>query len=321
MNNSEEKSIGSVGYDIITEILKNKNSGIKKILFHYTSTESFMKIIENKSIWFTRYDFFNDPTEGKDIITMYEKACTELLNEGLDEEYIDSIKNLIPNKTRIIKLENPTPDEDGKLIETYGVTDCDKTDVYICSFSKESDSLIMWNYYNNGDLTNCCNFSIECEAIKNNYKKKSIELTFEEVIYDEKEKIGNLCKIIKSLYNVRNQDPNFEKTKSLIKIVLENLQFRYKNKGYSDEQEIRAIFYVPRKEDENEEKFNKNIKYRTAHGMIIPYIIMQLDVEGLWNICLGPRNCYDKSIETMYEYLESIDIQASVRKSDIPLKF
>jgi len=175
---------------------------------------------------------------------------------------------------------------------------------------------MMWNYYNDGDLTNCCNIHIEPDTIVNNYREKSIELNFENVIYDEKKKIENLCRIIKLIYEIKDQDPYLEKTKYLIEIVLENLQFKYKNESYSDEEEIRAIYYVAK-----EEGSDIGIKYRTAHGMMIPYIIMGLDLEQISGVSLGPRNCNDKSVETMQEYLQSVGISATVKKSNIPIRF
>lgn len=296
---------------------KSKNELESSIdnIFHYTSTENLMKIITYKSLWFTRFDFLNDLTEGKDIILMYHKACERLLNEGIDEKYIDSINDIVPSETEWIPfIKEFTSDETGDIVNEADISTGERN-VYICSFSSSDDSLMMWNNYNDGNLTNCCNIHIPFNAIKVD-KAVSTALSFRRILYDDDEKIKLLCEKIRLLYNHRAEDPSLNDTRNAIEILLTNQQFIFKNKNYSDEKEIRGIYRISKKMEPS-----IGIRYRTAHGMIIPYIALDLDICKISGVTLGPRNCSDKSTEILQEYLQSNGVSNIVNKSNIPARF
>lgn len=105
---------------------------------------------------------------------------------------------------------------------------------------------------------------------------------------------------------------------SIIKQYLEEYQFMFKNAGYSQEQEVRAVLRIA-----NEPESDTGIKtqYRTAHGLIIPYVSLKLDTSKISVICLGPRNCNETNIAVTKEYLKSIRLNAEVVPSNIPVRF
>ena len=92
-----------------------------EIIYHYTSGQGLMGILSNSEIHCSHISFLNDPSE---------------------HEYFDEI---------LAKLFESNPDCKSIYYELYnesyfGIT-YSKHDFYVLSFSKNEDSLSMWNYY------------------------------------------------------------------------------------------------------------------------------------------------------------------------------
>ena len=100
---------------------------------HYCTISTLKSIIEHRCLRFTDVRFLNDSTEFTDIL----RVVDSVLQEGsYSEPFVqlllaDSTKKLLKDYRQAMSFEGKT--------QVYRA--------YTCSFSTNSDSLNMWNYY------------------------------------------------------------------------------------------------------------------------------------------------------------------------------
>ncbi len=126
---------------------EKKYWNVPDIVFHYTSPDSLVEIINAKQLWFSRFDCLNDTGEGKYIQEIYARVLDKLRSENqIDGDFLNKVEGVKPSYCRFFRQpgKQGTKSDDGVTVyEGFDVT----TKPYICCFSKEDDSLPMWNYY------------------------------------------------------------------------------------------------------------------------------------------------------------------------------
>jgi hypothetical protein len=246
-------------------------------IYHYTSLEAMMKIVETKSLWATNCQYLNDIHETRYIINKLEEIAKKLneyekiaVKMTINEFNSDTYKNILK-------------------------------DIYIISFSKEKDSVSMWgNYGKNGVIMEFYapeflrgGIENEIKTLYNgNIKIIKIAKLFSYAIYD-----NNLIKdvvlfdIIKNINNVNEYDDN-----KAVELFLS--LFLIKDKTYSYENEIRIVFSVLYDTDINDFE-----KYRLKNNLIIPYIDVSFEENGklpLKSVMYNPEQndvMYEESIK------------------------
>lgn len=147
-----------------------------KILYHYTSAQGFLGILQSRTLWASHILFQNDLREGKIAFSVFD----ELLN--------NDFKDYASNK---------------EFAEEYDLfKSCKESGVYTISFSEKKDDLSMWNGYSGENFSVCFGVDVyafveslqseeTCKESDNNkksgplYGKISIEL--KKCIYDRTE--------------------------------------------------------------------------------------------------------------------------------------
>lgn len=287
-----------------------------RTIYHYTSPEGLIGILQqnNPVLWFSRYDILNDTAEGKNVMSVYRKACNKLLNsKEISKRFYDDIYNLeIAKKTALIYKEAINNTIHGKY------TECDK---YICSFSKNGDSLPMWNYYvknnkfegfNIGFTFFANEYDIHKTALDNGY---SIE--FYSVIYDENQKLEIIKKKILNIYSaITNYDKQINRVQTHLMNVLNDYSLIFKTECFKHEEEVRAIIELPREQNIFE------IKYRTKNGYIIPYISFELSKVNICEINIGPLLKDDSCKKNIADMLLRYNYHpCRIKSSAIPIRY
>ena len=277
-------------------------------LYHYTSGAGLKGIVDSGELHCTRADFLNDPSE-----TTY---LNDILNEVLDSD--PEYKNLYKN------FGNPRHYKDLRQIS------------YITSFSKNKDSLTMWNYYAQGNGYNI-EFDVE-DIIK---KTKSDTQFFNFAYYD--------YKIIHVLYDknkyIQSIKDIFDKLETLIgnEIIkddrsvaydtmselceqgmyfnntLENTRFRYKDKAYENEAEVRICNII------NFDGSDEAVRFKLSEtGVFIEYTALKIDVENdIKSIMCHPSSTdlhtrgVERFIDNKHEYKYNCECRGS-RSADLP---
>lgn len=98
------------------------------VVFHYTSPDAFLSIMNDGKLRFTDRNYLNDTSEGKYIFDLcLENSKT--ICEGYEAYEQGFVEACMEMKSRF---------EEIRL-------------VYQCSFSTDPDSLCLWNYYTHGN--------------------------------------------------------------------------------------------------------------------------------------------------------------------------
>lgn len=291
-------------------------SPVNGFICHYTSNEGFYGIIANKKItlWFTRYDHFDDRTEGIHINNLYIEVCDKLYSSN-------KISGQFYNLIKEIKLDyNKTNFYYDSSKECLCSLYYSKTIPFICCFSRDIDSQLMWENYLKGSSSGY-NIVFASEKMYKSIKNKGYIIDNFNVIYDNNIKMTIIESLIMYTYiNFKN----IGKIENYIKHQINKMSLIFKNTNYQYEHETRLIIYIP----ENDIKEAVEIKHRKNNNLSIPYIEVDINANSICEINIAPLSCSDDSKEiqkqTIFDYLKKeIDIHINhinIDFSNIPDK-
>lgn len=278
----------------------NPNELENKILYHYTTPEGLLGILQSDSVKLrlTKASALNDMMEGKILKERYKSVCTKLYREGK-----------MNKKEYEFLMENTKLDNNGELKES------EYRKMYICSFSLERDSLPMWNYYVKGGGYQGYNIGFQnpfiwCELSDNYLIHRFLRIC--KVEYSEEILESLLMECIDS---VHKSPEYFGEIYGDVYSALSWGALEHKLECFSHEKEIRLIYTAS---DEDEEK----IQYRTKNGVLIPYIEIPFFKETVKEITIGPLVERELAVENLKEFLDlrgykNIDIKVS----NVPIRY
>lgn len=318
-----------------------KTSDVYERLYHYTTFEGLLGILNTRSLWATNYKFLNDTSE---------------LNLFLNEKLPEVFRETIYKKYKQFFDENPEKFEEFKsktrkdlwdvcLFESQSLIRSFMSplneQIYICSlcgdnqddFTNKNGLLSQWRAYGkNGGFAIVLNTK-EMETILEkefaSYMYGSISMS--DVIYSHdiarfKSELGqDLETIIKHAEHIINnlisgeQYIKFEKNSYSAFL---NCIARYKHQGFKEENEVRIFSHLllePFKAYETEGKVEKEVLFRGNELLKTPYISLfgnkdsQLPIK---EIIVGPQREQDKRCSFIKTLLRNEDIE--VTKSEIP---
>lgn len=288
------------------------------VVYHYTSLSNIKSILLREGgalLWASRHDCLNDASEGTLPRLRFRQVCDRLSKEDkLDEAFLNVINNVQPNKTDLI-----IPTNGGKK---RPVRDSYKT--YIVSFSEDSDSLAMWNYYSKGSHYEGMNIGIDTQVLLNSLnstlnKNGTVNIQAAKVIYDEDEQLEIIEEAILDLR--RAYTPGHETSvRFCVGTLLAKLGPVFKLDYFSYEREVRLFVQVFKKFE-----IDNPVKYRSNAGFVIPYIELEFDKNSISEITLGPALSDEKQKlaqkEVAQEMMRSYGYGAQVDCSRIPVRF
>lgn len=272
------------------------------ILYHYTTGQGVFGIINSKQLHCSNVMFLNDPSEQKysneilEVVLSKCSLCKKIYDTFYNESYHDVILN--------------------------------QTDKFIASFSKNRDSLSMWNYYSKG---NGYNIGFEIDAIiKNNHGNK-VYIKKVELIYDKNEQLKRTTNFILSFkdklkrYHELNalSEHDYYKYEQETNWLIEefndgiyDLMITFKHEAYENEEEIRLIV--------NPDSFQREpTEYKISNnGVFIEFVGLNLNPkEDIKSITIHPLN-EDIHLQSTKHFLYSRVgyNQIEVNKSEIPFR-
>lgn len=266
-------------------------------VFHYTSSDNLMNILTKDdkgnaviSLRFTDIHCLNDYLENTDALRRFRYVCDLLLHtKKINESYYQIISTASPSETLNV-VETDVTDADGKIRTSVHVARalCDR---YVCCFSKGHDLLSMWNYYSKSTRYEGYSIGIKAYALDRYHIHQQSDERHERVtpflvdmIYDDEQKDEIIKEAVMQLYNMWKADNN--RSEDVIEILSHSLWrwgLVFKNNAYQHEQEVRLIFDIPKTD-----RMTYGVKYRTGHGLLIPYITIDYPSSVLQSITVGP---------------------------------
>ena len=286
-------------------------------IFHYTSPDGFRSILlgssDSVTIWASRYDCLNDASEGTIAEQVFLETCAELKDRGeIDKELYQLFATVRPARTTLIDFR------DGDSIRLTRL-ECHR---YVCSFSKNPDSLAMWNYYTKGNKYEGFNVGFYTSGVTDSLDSSLGRIKAEYHIYpvvykkeEQKEFVRSLLLKLKDLYS--------EDQKTSIRYIISNFLAAwgliFKSEFFQHEEEVRVIIDLPK-------KFSPlPVKYRMASGYIIPYIELKLEKSSVSYCQFGPLQCEgcqkEKQLSVLNEMLKSNGYFANTGYSKIPVRY
>lgn len=296
-----------------------KSSTIKSELpiYHYTSTANLSSILRKEKItlFFSNANYSNDITEGKDVINILKSVLEDIKKEKIinDNSFLQSISDFTPTDFEAIPFEKDK-NMDPKFIPV---------DQYICSFSKNNNSLDMWRYYLKDKNMDgyCIGFS---KKIFNDVDftfttGEKVKIKWFNVIYDDNNKKKFIKDAIIKFYKIYTERTTDSFSVlwlgSLLFSLFNYLRFCFKNKCFAHEEEIRALIILPKNQKD------KEIKFRNSNGILIPYIDIETDKKYFESVKLSPVMSND-AIEATKFFLHYRDYpDGKVDKSDLPIRY
>lgn len=251
-------------------------------LYHYTDVQAVHSILKSKHIRLTDIRFLNDSEELHDGLTTLEET---LLNPiSTDLKYKNNAVNFIQHS--LINAESS-----GSELEP----------LFVFSLSSEKNQLSQWRAYGS--------YAIEFDK----------ELLLENVnmlapcIYDFNEKIKrSISKVEEAVTTIAKEMEKYEGSlgpygyDSAIYLMYDAATF--KHDGFNEEKESRII--MPADD-------MINTKYRPRNGMLIPYIEIELPLDCIKSIQIGPMANQDLAYVSMRDFVSEIEHDWQIETSNI----
>lgn len=292
MNNLEQFKIFTA---IPANSMPNEYNGN---VFHYTSSSGFRSILFgdrlDTSLWASRYDCLNDTSEGKVAEEILKEVSLELFEKKvIEKELYDLYCSIKPSRTLLLFL-----DIEGDLKSTR--TECSR---YICSFSKNDDSLSMWNYYSKGNRYEGFNIGFNTNALKSTLTNyfTGIKANFHiyPVIYEKAEQKDLVEKLLLSLKDFYSEE-NIPRIRAIISTQLNSWGLLFKKDYFKHEEEVRIIVDVSKYDWEH------RVRYRENYGYIIPYIELKFEKEDVSCVNFGPLLGREQQISTQLDIMNEM---------------
>jgi len=259
-------------------------------VYHYTSNEGFIGIINSKQFYASHFKYLNDTEE----LLNLNKALTQELNN-----YEHDFRAFIANPEHLNS----------------------RCSYFITSFGILGDSLNQWRNYTKG---NGVSIGLTRSRIINISHNFPVPTTFGFCIYDDEKKIAIIKKVLQEInkfYIQIIQESKFSKGKLLL--LKQKFGWVYnllccfsKHMSFIDEREVRIVITVPPNKDEL-------ILRRTGQFGNTPYVLFPYkDPSGQFivdEIYIGPTN--KTSIDALKTKLSSNSVIANnIKKSVIPYR-
>lgn len=286
-------------------------------MYHYTSPRGLEGILFGNSqkaiIWASRYDCLNDKSEGTIAEKIFAETCKNLRMSGeISEELFSVFSTVKPIHARLICYHE---EDQIKSVRTEFAR-------YVCSFSKNEDSLAMWNYYSKGSKYEGFNIGMNASLV--NQVLTDIldcckaEFHIYPVIYEREEQERLVKSLLLKLRDLYTKD-QATSIRYIISHQLADWGLIFKSEYFKHEEEARIIIDVS-----NEEK-KIPVKHRISSGYIIPYIELELEKYAVVYTGFGPLQCHDENKEqqakVMKEMLNSNEYWPLVGYSKIPVRY
>jgi len=279
------------------------NHPLPTILYHYTSQDGLLGILNDSKIWATNILYLND-----------------------EAEFIYSA-NLIESdiKTTIKSLNAPVTKRTKKIFEEMLDQSwiLEHFQIFVCSFSANGNLLSQWRGYcpdNNGFSIGFDYFQLQ-EIIKS---QEFVTFHLLPCFYERVEHESIIKELKKELFsNVINclKEDNSDELEN----VLENYTRYYlllssiiKDGSFSEEKEWR-VFCLKNSFDNHPE-----ILFRKGKTMVLPYLAIDLQKaindSPIQQIYIGPTQHKELSKQSVKLLLKSKEVDCIVKNSDIPYR-
>lgn len=272
---------------------------------HYTSPSGLLGILSSQSLWFTNGNYLNDNSELKYVYEVIDMTLSKNKYK-YSESFIQYMEMKYTNQINVI------------------MNSVNKSNIYICSFSKINDSLSLWNYYTKSNSKAGYNLTFKTDELIFGLKNDEYKYNFKigKVIYDSDEQISIMDIVLTKLDDyfktIAIDKETFDKGVVIIDNIIEEIVHYFgsffKHSAFANEQEIRLTCEVS-------DKSAKPESIREQNGIFAPYIEVKFDKACIEGITISPyvKN-YNKEL-SIYQLIEKYEYNVRIYSSLIPVVF
>lgn len=276
-------------------------------LYHYTSGQGLFGIINSEELHCSNVNFLNDPSER----SYFQNILDHIFKDSSECKRIyDTLFN-----------------------DSFQKAVVDPFDSFVASFSKNADSLSMWNYYAKG---NGYNIGLEIDDIIAQNRNTNVYIQKVELNYNKEEQIDRTREFIlsqrnncdkyhdldKQILNAQNEDDHYEYTHEQDNLINDfntevyKLKLGFKHQAYEREQEVRLII----SEFEPEQK---TTRFKISeNGVFVEYFPLKLNLKSkLKSITIHPLSG-QLHLDGTKKFLSSkyLDKKIEIKVSTIPFR-
>lgn len=245
--------------------------------YHYTDVQAVHSILSHRRLWLTDLRFMNDANELMEGIRyLQEHIANPLVGLWHDEAYFDNavafIKTALSEFERSFKTEAP---------------------IFALSLSSASDRLSQWRGYG----SYCVAFDSDVLAQHG--------LIVKQCIYHPRDKAARAAGAIVDAVATVSREFKASGGELTIKSIdqflgLIDLAATFKHEGFEEEGEVRILM-----------KQGKDpVQYRARGSMLIPYIAVDVPIEAISGVTIGPIRDSELAHASMMMFAEQVEQRA-----------
>lgn len=280
------------------------------ILYHYTTLDGLLGILNSKNLWATNICYLNDSREFMHTIDLVKKAVAKSImpysSNKLMYSHLDSIYESINQIFNTIPIIN------------YGI--------YVTSFSKKGDLLSQWRGY--CPLNSGCSIGIRMDTLNKIANENGFSLV--ECDYKLDKQSDEIMALVNDIITSEPEmfKPSVGKPISqdqINRVVYDiyrssaRIAPKFKDESFSEEKEWRLI------PNDFIDYRSEQVNFRAGKSSLIPYIDIKLNVDTPYvpieEIIVGPTHHISLSVSAVEQLLHRLDIpKRNVIPSRIPYR-
>jgi hypothetical protein len=287
-------------------------------LYHYTSIEGVMGILDKRSLWASQIHFLNDSQEFKYALRIFEKVLAELQGKIPKKTMWERALEISSNPTTVDKNDISTIIY-GSLKNFVLAPVLEKSPICVFSFSEEGDILSQWRGYcpPRGGYS----FGFRSDALMRFLEIHNLHLL--PCIYDKTKQEAIIEKEISEFHNTIAKKwtghEAIDKFISEIPVVDFFIEFSkiasvLKHSSFDEEKEWRIVSgLIP----------NRNMEFRIIKSMILPYFPISFsDFEPFLidEIIIGPSPEQSLAESSLMQFILKKNLNISIKTSKIPYR-
>lgn len=272
--------------DTLVDVLGSEET-MQETLYHYTSVDSLMGMVESNRLWMSKGTFLNDSSE-----LVYIMDVVQSVSRTIWEQQSDN------------KVWQLCCREFDKAADRFShkINESD-FEVYFFSLAYAKDSLALWYNYANGDGYN---IGFSAKELLTNIGAPTEQLRVQSgfVEYDREKQEETLLHLVRKASRLA-EETSLETAEYLLPDhffeVIATCAIFFKEPAFRSEEEYRLACF---RSEEGEGQ--TRVQFRARNGVIIPYIEVSLQEKlPISHVTIGPKNNIDIAKSGIEDYLKS----------------
>jgi len=286
---------------LIKKYMDNNGNKLPPKLFHYTTQDGLLGILDRAKILATDILYLNDSTEFIHSVDLMKKNEIPRIVKKISNEQVKKVVKLLLDPSKVLS----------------------EFQIFVCSFSTDGESLSQFRSYcpdNNGFSIGFDHTELRNRVNSQDFKTFYLLPCF----YQKDEKNGMIQELSREVrigiasYLETNKDDYLDKTIDEYNRKFLLLASILKHESFRDEKEWRLFCFKKHPVAPSE------IQFRKGKSMVLPYITIELQGTAKFSpirqIYVGPTPHKDLSMKSVKLLVQSKQLSCSVDDSKIPYR-